>query len=89
MKEWLIENVSWLAPVIAALFSGTSLCSIISLVRTLHLSSALKKARESKYWTTCPRCHKKIYLDELVLRMPDGAVDDNINGVPDDQERIK
>lgn len=86
MKEWLLENLNWLVPCAVSLFGGTSLCSIITLLRTATLSKALKNARESKYWSTCPHCKRKVYFDELSWRMPDGVLDNNLNGVDDSKE---
>lgn len=83
MKEWILANLNWLVPSVASLFGGTSLCSIISLLRTLTLTKALKNARESKYWSTCPHCKKKVYFDELQWHMPNGVLDNDLNGQPD------
>lgn len=90
MKEWIMQNFD------AAAIIGiiTALCSlvagIISLVNILRRSrfeKVLTAAKLRKTYTVCPRCGKKTALDDLHFYLEDGQVDDDLNGVPDVQER--
>lgn len=86
MKEWFVQNFDAVSICGILTAAGSLAAAITSLIRSWKLGQALKKAKESKYWTTCPRCKRRIYLDELTLHMPDGAVDNDLNGKPDDAE---
>lgn len=92
MKEWIMQNLDsivWIVIAVLSLFgSGTA----VSIVRTVLLTKALAKqldqARKDKYWSKCPHCGETVYFDELRWHMPDGLLDNNFNGIPDDKEQI-
>lgn len=87
MKEWIIENLNWLVPSAVSLFSGSSFLSIFSLVKSIHarkaVKNALEKAKADSYYTTCPHCKSKIYLEDTKWHMPNGDVDDDLDGIKD------
>lgn len=69
---------SLLATIVSASFGVAS--SVIT-------GRAIKKAKARNTFTICPHCHKAIPLSDLDFRLPDGSIDNNLNGVPDEKER--
>ena len=51
------------------------------------LDRALKEAKMRETYVTCPHCQKKIPLSELSFHLPDGSLDDNLDGIPDSKQR--
>lgn len=51
------------------------------------LDRALKEAKMRETYVICPHCQKKIPLSELSFHLPDGQIDDNLNGIPDSNEK--
>ena len=89
MKEWFMENFD--AAVIASLVSvvSSAVMGIIGLVSSARsrkdynrLVAAIKARRT---YTFCPRCKEKLYFEDLNWYV-DGKQDQNLNGVPDDEE---
>lgn len=68
---------------VALVSIGVAVSSILTAKIT---SSAIKKAKSRGTFTICPHCHKAIPLSDLDFRLPDGSIDNNLNGVPDAQE---
>lgn len=62
------------------------LVGVSSIVTAKVTSNAIKKAKSRGTFTICPHCHKAIPLSDLDFRLPDGSIDNNLNGVPDSQE---
>lgn len=91
MKEWILQNFDASVIVAALGFLASSCTGIIGLINAVSSKKSLKKlvdqARENKYWSNCPHCGKRIYLDELSWHMPSGDVDNDFNGVPDVKEK--
>ena len=90
MKEWILNNLD-----------AVSIAGVVSSVASVALAIiGLLKSRKSKKryeelvrdikarttWTICPKCGKKVYFAEFSWNLLDGQKDDNLNGVPDDQE---
>lgn len=75
--------VSWTTSV------GAIVSAIITGIRAHHIKVScdriLNEARERKTYTNCPHCKRKISLDELTFHLPGGAVDNNLDGLPDQQ----
>ena len=75
--------VSWTASI------GAIVAAIINGIRAHKIKVScdriLNEARERKTYTNCPHCKKKISLDELTFHLPGGAVDNNLDGFPDQQ----
>lgn len=55
--------------------------------KTKALDRALKEAKMRETYVICPHCQKKIPLSELSFHLPDGQVDNNLNGIPDSNEK--
>lgn len=64
---------------------------VASGVYTLHLARSFKalkaKAVVRKTYTVCPHCNQAIPLEDVSFFLPGGKRDDNLNGVPDDEEK--
>lgn len=58
-----------------------------SIVSAKITSAAIKKAKSRGTFTVCPHCHKAIPLSDLDFRLPDGSIDNDLNGVPDVKEK--
>ena len=90
MKEWIMENFD--AAAIASIVSvvGSVVMAIIGLVNSANSKRNYRKLvtaiKLRATWTKCPHCGKKVYFDEFHWYLKDGEKDDNLNGVPDDQE---
>lgn len=51
-----------------------------------ELEKALAEAKAKETYTVCPCCDSKLLLSQLTFHLPGGSIDQNLNGVPDDQE---
>lgn len=89
MKEEFIKILADYWPIIVS--------SVLSLVTTvvtgvsLSLRHKLKltrcdleKARMNHVYFNCPRCGKKVNLNEITFHLPSGDVDNDLDGLPDD-----
>lgn len=91
MKEWLLANFD--ASVVVAIcgFIGSVTTAIISLVNASKTRSKLNKVLEDAHergsYAICPSCKKKIAINEIEFHLANGALDQNLNGLPDDQEK--
>lgn len=62
---------------------------IFSLIRAKavkEIKKALDDAKKKDTRIVCPRCKKEVPLREVHFLLPDGSIDDNLNGIADDQE---
>lgn len=86
MKEWFLNNLDiyGITALVSAL--GSLVAMIVCLVRTHKANKVLSEAKARKTQIICPKCKKKSPIDEVHFVLPDGALDDNLNGVPDNQE---
>ena len=48
---------------------------------------AVKEAQKRKTYSICPHCKQAIDLAEMDFFLPGGHKDNNLNGIPDDQEK--
>lgn len=55
--------------------------------RQKALDRALKEAKMRETYVICPHCEKKIPLSELSFHLPDGSIDDNLDGIPDANQK--
>lgn len=86
MKEWILENLTATSIVSVLTSLGSLVGMIVCLVKTHKANKVLKDAKSRKTQVLCPKCHKKSPIDEVHFILPDGALDNNLNGVPDDKE---
>ena len=93
MKEWFMQNFD--AAAITAIITAVSslVAGIISLVNIIVsskkkkiLEQALQDAKLRNTYHMCPNCGHKLRLDDMHFFLEDGSKDDNLNGVPDNQE---
>ena len=54
--------------------------------KTAALMRELDNAKLRLTYTTCPYCHHQVRLDECHWKLPGDLSDENLNGVPDNQE---
>lgn len=86
MKEWLMQNFDAYSIACVVTSIGSLVAAIVSLVKVHKANRVIADARSRKTQVLCPKCHKKSPIDEVHFILPDGAKDDNLNGVPDNQE---
>ena len=48
-----------------------------------QLADAMRRAT----YTVCPYCHNSVKLSELSWFLPGGSQDNDLNGIPDEQEK--
>ena len=82
MKEILIEFGSLALAVSSAIIAVIN--AIVSARRSYKLSQELDAAKERETYIECPHCSKKIRLSEMYFRLPSGALDNDLNGKPDE-----
>lgn len=46
----------------------------------------IRAAKRQAYTIRCPHCKKETPINEVTFLMPSGKVDNNLNGIPDDEE---
>ena len=84
--------MNWLTPeLITAISSGVAavtalVVAICNGVKAAKLSKQLEAAKMRQTYIICPHCKKKTPLSEVDFRLPDGSLDNNLNGVPDVKE---
>lgn len=86
MRQFLSENreiiIAIISIIVAILGSSTTFLGIRN--HTLH--KRLDALKRQGYQIRCPRCKKEIPLAEVDILMPDGSVDNNLNGIDDEKE---
>lgn len=91
MKEFILENFDVIFYIVCGIFSLITGSSIFSQIRTnmarKKLKEYLEKAKSRETYTVCPHCKSKISFSELVFHLPSGQVDQDLNGIPDDEEK--
>ena len=89
MIEFLNE-FPWTTAAAAIVSVISSISALIfSLIRAKavkDIKKALDDAKKKDTRIVCPKCHKESSLREVHFLLPDGSLDDNLNGVADDQE---
>lgn len=82
--NFIQENWSSIVNVCMGVVNGVA--AIVLLIKSKSFSLYLKKAKQRETYMVCPHCKKEIPLSELSFHLPSGEVDNNLNGVPDQQE---
>lgn len=87
MKD-LLEFLTLHWPELTAGFATTAalITTIVNVSKSSRLSKALEEAKSHGMQVRCPRCKKTSPLSEVTFVMPSGEIDNNLNGVPDNQE---
>lgn len=57
--------------------------AIVNGVRAVKLERQIEAAKQRETYIVCPHCGKKAPLSEVSFRLPDGSLDNNLNGKPD------
>ena len=67
--------------------------AIVSIIKAVQAAKRAEKAqrilddaRSRQTYFECPECGKKITLDRVSFHLPGGALDNDLNGVPDEKE---
>ncbi len=83
------ELVNLIAGVVASVLALASGISVPLVVKhgNKQLKRLLDQAKERETFTNCPHCGKKIRLSECKWTLPNGLLDENLNGIPDDAEK--
>lgn len=87
-KEYLPTIIGAGVAVLTAFFSFliARINSKMQKEKIKLLEDALSAAKAKETYTECPYCHNKVPLGDLKFYLPNGAVDNNLNGIADDQE---
>lgn len=78
---WITTASTALASVIAAITSF--IVAVRNARKTAKVEKLLEDAQERQTYVICPRCKKKVRLSELAFHLPDGSLDQNLDGIPD------
>lgn len=62
---------------------GAIIIAIINGVKCHKLDQRIEQAKLRETYCICPKCKKRIPLSEIQFRLPDGSLDNNLNGKPD------
>lgn len=83
MNQDLIIQVTTAGVAIAGALTAI-INAIVAGKRSARLAQQLEQAKERETYATCPHCGKKIHLSEMSFRLPSGALDNNLDGKPDE-----
>lgn len=90
MKEWIMQNFDAATITAVCGFLGSITTAIISLINASKtrrkLNQVLENAKENGSYAICPSCKEKVAIQDLEFHLRNGALDNNLNGVADDQE---
>lgn len=81
---WITTAATALASVCAAITGFVM--ALRNARKTAQIERILENAQERQTYTICPHCKKKVRLAELSWHLPDGSLDQNLNGVADKDE---
>lgn len=64
-----------------------ALCMLVLSCGGVSLNFAfrrfLKRAKDRDTFTVCPKCGTQIKLSDMEFRLPDGSIDNDLDGKPD------
>lgn len=85
-----ISDPAWITTAATAVCSVCAAIGSLALAyrnrkRTLQIQKILEKAYDRKTYAVCPHCKKKVYLEDLAFHLPDGSLDMDLDGKPDDE----
>lgn len=83
---WFNENWKLVATSIAALVLTVS--TVFGIVFSKQLSKRVTVARKVTF-TKCPHCGELFRLSDADFILPNGKVDNDLNGIPDEEEKKK
>lgn len=80
--EWITPEIITAAS--SAVAGVTALVvAICNGVKAHKLEKQIEAAKLRETYIICPHCKKKTPLSEVDFRLPDGSLDNNLNGKPD------
>lgn len=62
---------------------GSFIAAICSFLKSRRLSRILADAKERETYAVCPHCKKKIHLSQMDFHLPNGAIDNDLDGMED------
>lgn len=65
---------------------GALIVSIVNAKNIRNIDQHINQAKRRGTFIVCPHCKKESPLSDVHFLLPDGSLDDNLNGVPDNQE---
>lgn len=77
---WLIVAGA-LCQIIAAV--GAVIIGVVNAVHIRHVDQHINQAKRRGTRVLCPHCKKESDLADVHFLLPDGSIDDNLNGKPD------
>lgn len=85
LKEfpWLIVAGA-LCQIIAAI--GAIIIGVVNAVHLRQVDQHINQAKRRGTRVVCPVCKKESPLADCHFLLPDGSLDDNLNGIADDKE---
>lgn len=86
MKDFLLSHFDAIVYGLSAVLASFAAVAGVSLGQLRKIKKLLSRKEKSGYRIVCPHCHKESNLEDVHFILPDGAIDDNLNGVPDDSE---
>lgn len=86
MKDFIVENFDTILLVASGLLTAIATFLGITNARISKIRKMLNGSKSNGYRIRCPHCKKESPIDEVSFLLPSGAVDNNLNGTPDDQE---
>lgn len=88
MKDFLLQNFDVIIYALLAVVGAFATLLGVSVGQLGKLRKILTRnqSKSSGYRILCPHCKKESALEDVHFLLPSGAVDDNLNGTPDDQE---
>lgn len=88
MKEFFLQHFDAIVYAVLAVLGAFATLFGVSIGQLNKLRKILTrdKSKSSGYRVLCPHCKKESALEDVHFLLPSGAVDDNLNGVPDHEE---
>jgi len=86
MKQFFIDNFDTILMIASGLLTALGAFLGITNIRISKVKKLLNGSKSNGYRIRCPHCKKESPIEEVSFLLPSGAVDNNLNGVPDEQE---
>ena len=86
MKEFFLEHFDVIVYAVSSVLVAFGTFAGVSIGQLAKIKKLLSRKHSSGYRVVCPHCKKESNLEDVHFILPDGKIDDNLNGVPDDTE---
>lgn len=86
--NWSSEFITTLATSVVSVAAAivSIFKSISASKKAARLERLLEDAKARETYLVCPKCQAKIPLSEAVFHLPNGSIDNNLNGKADVEE---